>query len=235
MPQLPGHRYIGPGNPVDNGRPIDEDDRIAALHDIRYHNASSSDDIRSEDREAIGLFSGDFVRTGNWHSGIGALGIGAKYIGETLFGVQYPGSTTGTGLFTQSVGQQYTNLLATGSTQELDSGNKLETPPSSPYKRRKMEKNDHDDHEMQQDGTGTTTGTSKGVGSGSSSAISGTIHLRYHNSRLVNLFLCTHGLYTVMDISLNLSVLYNQLRKQENRYWYVHLMLEYLVADCHFV
>jgi hypothetical protein len=41
---LPGHHYIGPGNPVPNGVPVDQDDRIALLHDIRYEYARNAED-----------------------------------------------------------------------------------------------------------------------------------------------------------------------------------------------
>lgn len=33
---LPGYNYIGPGNPVDDYEPVDEDDRLAMEHDNAY-------------------------------------------------------------------------------------------------------------------------------------------------------------------------------------------------------
>lgn len=87
---FPGHRYLGPGNPVINGPPVDEDDRIAQLHDQAYERAGSDSDIRAADRIAIGRFASDFLTTGNWHSAVGAFGLGAKYLGESAVGVQYP-------------------------------------------------------------------------------------------------------------------------------------------------
>lgn len=45
MPLLPFHRYIGSDNPVDKDIPVNENDCIAALRDIRHHNGSSSHDV----------------------------------------------------------------------------------------------------------------------------------------------------------------------------------------------
>lgn len=87
---FPGHNYLGPGNPVVNGEPVDEDDRIAQRHDIAYDEATSDEHIRAADRSAIGHFAQDYFTTGNYHSAIGAIGLGIKYAGESVFGVQYP-------------------------------------------------------------------------------------------------------------------------------------------------
>lgn len=57
---------------------MDEDDKIALLHDIKYNRATSSADIRSADRQAIQLFYSDFAGHHNWHSAISALGLGIK-------------------------------------------------------------------------------------------------------------------------------------------------------------
>lgn len=87
---LPGHNYIGPGNPVNNGEPIDQDDLIAQVHDIDYSKAKVKSDIRKADRVAINNFLKDVKRTGNVHSALGAAGLSIKYILESLVGVQYP-------------------------------------------------------------------------------------------------------------------------------------------------
>lgn len=101
MPQIlfPGHRYLGPGNPIENGDPVDEDDRIAQRHDIAYEDARTRGDVRRADRVAIRDFSRDLVRTGNWHSAVGAAGLGIKYAAETLVGVQYPRLNSGRGYY----------------------------------------------------------------------------------------------------------------------------------------
>lgn len=73
-----------------NGEPVDSDDRIAQVHNFRYEFALTDSDIRRADRAAIADFSRDAVNNRNWHSAVGAIGIGAKYAVETTVGVQYP-------------------------------------------------------------------------------------------------------------------------------------------------
>lgn len=85
-----GHRYFGPGNPIDNGEPIDSDDRIALIHDLHYEFAETDSDVRRADRAAIADFMSDAVENRNWHSVAGAAGLGVKYLTETVVGVQYP-------------------------------------------------------------------------------------------------------------------------------------------------
>ena len=89
MPVLPFHRYIGPGNKSDNGEPVDEDDRIAKQHDIKYDNAKTEQDVRKADIEAIVLFRKNWL-DGNWHSLIGDIGLSLKYAVESVTGVIYP-------------------------------------------------------------------------------------------------------------------------------------------------
>lgn len=86
---LPGHSYIGPGNALE-GEPIDKDDEIAQVHDNAYHQAKDKYNIVQEDDIAIDSFVNDALKTGNIHSAIGALGLGAKRIIESAIGVQYP-------------------------------------------------------------------------------------------------------------------------------------------------
>ena len=40
---LPGHRYCGPGNPLDNGLPTNELDAICMEHDCYSRNISKSE------------------------------------------------------------------------------------------------------------------------------------------------------------------------------------------------
>lgn len=87
---FPGHNYLGPGNDINNGEPVDSDDRIAQQHDRDYSNATNDSDIREADREAIWNFTKDALLNHNWHSGIGALGLGFKYGVESVTGVIYP-------------------------------------------------------------------------------------------------------------------------------------------------
>lgn len=88
MANLPFHNYIGPGNPLHNGPPVDQDDLIAQLHDTRYAHAQSDQDIHRADNEAIGDFLSNVA---NPHSAIGAIGLGAKRLFESAAGrVVYP-------------------------------------------------------------------------------------------------------------------------------------------------
>lgn len=87
---LPGHNYIGPGNPVPNGYPVDKDDLIALRHDQDYHTATTEEEVRLADREAISEFWKDTKENYNVHSLLGTLGIGIKYGVESVTGVIYP-------------------------------------------------------------------------------------------------------------------------------------------------
>lgn len=88
---LPGFNYLGPGNPLDNGEPTNNADRIARDHDIEYSTATSPEDIRRSDRKAIIRFLGDRDLLGPSFGGtVGAIGIGAKYALESFTGVLYP-------------------------------------------------------------------------------------------------------------------------------------------------
>lgn len=60
---LPGHNYIGPGNPTPGGFPVDKDDLIALRHDYEYKYASTEEDIREADRTAISDFWKDARKT----------------------------------------------------------------------------------------------------------------------------------------------------------------------------
>ena len=50
---IPGHNYVGPGNKLDNGLPVDTDDLIAQHHDWHYANAKNKQDIRNADIEFL--------------------------------------------------------------------------------------------------------------------------------------------------------------------------------------
>lgn len=87
---FPGHRYLGPGNPTNNGPPVDKDDEIAQSHDLPYSKTTTSKDIRTADKKAIVEFSKNSITTGNWHSAVGVTGLSAKYAVESITGVLYP-------------------------------------------------------------------------------------------------------------------------------------------------
>lgn len=87
---MPGHKYIGPGNSLNRGAPVDRDDEIARKHDLAYRDATKYDHIRQADKKAILDFGEDALSNWNYHSALGAAGIGLKYGVESFAGVQYP-------------------------------------------------------------------------------------------------------------------------------------------------
>ena len=85
------HNYFGPGDSNYDTNPIDEDDEIARRHDLSYDAATSYEDIHSADAEAVKAFGANFRRTFNWHSALGAVSLGSKYVVEELTGTTiYP-------------------------------------------------------------------------------------------------------------------------------------------------
>lgn len=92
---LPGHHYIGPGNPLNGQEPVDRDDEIAKEHDEAYAKAKTSQDVFEADRTAIEKFGADYDTHGNLHSLLGKTGLSVKTAIEQKFGVIYP-SVSGT-------------------------------------------------------------------------------------------------------------------------------------------
>ena len=84
MALFPGHNYLGPGNELNNGEPVDVDDQIAQQHDIAYANASNFNDIQTADLKAIKEFAKEAVTNFNIHAGIGALGLAPKVLQQAL-------------------------------------------------------------------------------------------------------------------------------------------------------
>lgn len=88
---FPGHKYLGPGNELDSGEPVDSDDLIAQEHDKAYDSAECQEDIYRADEIAIFSFIFDWIKNRNWHSALGALGISFKHCTEKVFNrVLYP-------------------------------------------------------------------------------------------------------------------------------------------------
>ncbi len=87
---LPGHKFIGPGNPIDTEVPVDEDDAIAKEHDEAYATAKNQKDIAIADEQAADKFLSDWQTNANTHSLLGGLGlIGKKHVEQTI-GSIYP-------------------------------------------------------------------------------------------------------------------------------------------------
>lgn len=101
---LPGHKYIGPGNELDRGAPIDVDDAIALEHDKAYQNAKSFKDIQAADEKAFHDFIADWRDHGNYHSLIGAIGIYGKIYVEKITGQLYP-NIPGTSITNSAMGE----------------------------------------------------------------------------------------------------------------------------------
>lgn len=87
---LPGHKYLGPGNPYPNGKPTNSADAIAKKHDKSYIDAQSENDILESDWKYTKEFAKDFINNPSIGSAAGAIGLGVKTGTERLIGVQYP-------------------------------------------------------------------------------------------------------------------------------------------------
>lgn len=87
MPNWPGRRYLGPGNPLEAGEPVDSVDRIAKLHDIAYEYARSKKDIFHADKVAVAEFATEFASEAkrwkiNWGALAGTVGLCTKNLVE---------------------------------------------------------------------------------------------------------------------------------------------------------
>lgn len=84
----PGHNYMGPGNPLENGAPTTHADKVAQGHDYAYAHAWSHDDIKEADRKAISQF---MEKPYQVSSLVGAAGLSVKSLAEKWLGPVYPG------------------------------------------------------------------------------------------------------------------------------------------------
>ncbi|KAH8029072.1 hypothetical protein HPB51_022537 [Rhipicephalus microplus] len=122
---LQGHRYLGSGNTPRNGDPVEEDDGIFKSHDNAYERATSHEDVFAADQASAALFLNDFRRTDNWHSALGAVGLGMKNIVEqyvvdrSLYGM--PGTDSSVVQPVNSDMQDY-GLSSVGLNHSLDTG-----------------------------------------------------------------------------------------------------------------
>jgi Phospholipase A2-like domain len=91
---LPGHKYLGPGNPYPNGKPTNSADAIAKKHDKSYIDAQSENDILESDWKYTKEFAKDFINNPSVGSAAGTIGLGLKTGAERLIGVQYPNMST---------------------------------------------------------------------------------------------------------------------------------------------
>lgn len=96
---LPKHNYLGPGNTAKDSGNTNEihdiDDYISSTHDNAYHNSKTKEDIYQADRSAISDFTTDFIENHNWHSLLGAGGLGVKHLVEKASNKVFYPSITG--------------------------------------------------------------------------------------------------------------------------------------------
>lgn len=90
---LPFHNYIGPGNPLYSGEPVNRADVVAQKHDWEYHTATSQQQVRDSDSRARENFKDNFILYGGVSDALGYLGLSAKSAAESVVGhVLYPGN-----------------------------------------------------------------------------------------------------------------------------------------------
>lgn len=95
---LPLHKYLGPGNSVNQGTPYNDIDDDARLHDLAYSEAKEEIDIQKADEVFIKRTGDHLIEGINYKNyfetplgaGVGLLGIGTKYNIEKEIGVKYP-------------------------------------------------------------------------------------------------------------------------------------------------
>lgn len=100
---IPGFNYLGPGNSLNRGNPVNDIDADAQIHDNQYNQAKTSEHVKAADREftqkAIDHFIegiGGAGNIGNTFGGaIGGIGIGIKNLIEKKTGVLYPSNLSG--------------------------------------------------------------------------------------------------------------------------------------------
>lgn len=93
MPQFtyPGHKYLGPGNPLKSGEPVNEADATAERHDWEYEVASKREHIYSSDKRAASKFFNTYLLKGGLNNLAGWAGLTSKHIVESALGtVIYP-------------------------------------------------------------------------------------------------------------------------------------------------
>ncbi len=85
---IPGTKYIGPGNPLDNGDPVSNADEDARQHDIAY---SKGGDVSEPDQLAINQFTDHFVDNPlDIPALAGSIGLRTKQFVEKKTGQIYP-------------------------------------------------------------------------------------------------------------------------------------------------
>lgn len=100
---VPGFKYLGPGNSLNRGNPVNEIDEDAEEHDKAYDRAKTSEEVSAADKSFISKASDHIIKAINQKeslsntigAAIGAVGIGIKSGIEKQTGVIYPSLVSG--------------------------------------------------------------------------------------------------------------------------------------------
>ena len=82
---VPGYNYLGPGNKLHNGVPINSLDHKAYKHDLNYQQAKTKEDIYAADSQAISEFSQEGPLGILSAGALGAKTITEQAIGNTIY------------------------------------------------------------------------------------------------------------------------------------------------------
>lgn len=100
---LPGYKYLGPGNSLNRGQPVNAVDEDAREHDLLYNNAKTEQEVRYADDHFISKTLDHVVNAINLKetpksaigAAVGLAGIGIKKGIENHTGVIYPSIVSG--------------------------------------------------------------------------------------------------------------------------------------------
>lgn len=113
---LPGYNYLGPGNILNKGPPLNDIDADAQQHDIAYDKAQTSKEVSKADEIFVNQAKDHIVESINLNdkplntigSIVGAVGIGTKQAVEKHTGIIYPSIVSGMGKYDNyKINKQY--------------------------------------------------------------------------------------------------------------------------------
>lgn len=90
MALVPGYHYLGPGNPINNGEPVNKYDQIAQEHDLAYSKATTPSEIYEADKIAIEKFSKELEKNPLFGGYAGKFGLELKAALENNHFSLYP-------------------------------------------------------------------------------------------------------------------------------------------------
>lgn len=124
---LPGYKYLGPGNNLYEGTPVNKTDSIARKHDFEYNSAVNKSQVYDSDNRAILSFFNEYSQSKTFGALAGALGLGVKTSVEQFFDTSiYPNTES---MSKRPSDQQYSfDEIKRLNTSSLY----FDTPPMSP-------------------------------------------------------------------------------------------------------